>query len=230
MADALPHVKAGIAAGMIRRDDPLVLTHAITGLTAYLARVLVLEQGRSADEAAGVGRPFLPRGHPLPRRRPAPHGTRRRLAAARRRAPPPGRWCRPRHRRRCHTDGRARDADLPHPLRRLASAAGRPGHGPGTVGGGARPTTEMHVRMGWAFRARVPRTAITGARPVTGRVGGIGVHGWRGRWLVNGSMEKIVGIDIDPAVRAVATGIPVHLHYLSLSLENPDAFLAALKV
>jgi AcrR family transcriptional regulator len=52
VADALPHVKAGIAAGMIRRDDPLVLTHAITGVTAYLARVLVLEQGRPADEAA----------------------------------------------------------------------------------------------------------------------------------------------------------------------------------
>ena len=37
---------------MIRRDDPLVLTHAILGVTAYLARVLVLEQGRSAAEAA----------------------------------------------------------------------------------------------------------------------------------------------------------------------------------
>jgi hypothetical protein len=58
VADALPHVKAGIAAGMIRRDDPLVLTHAITGLTAYLARVLVLEQGRSADEAAGAAARF----------------------------------------------------------------------------------------------------------------------------------------------------------------------------
>jgi hypothetical protein len=42
-------------------------------------------------------------------------------------------------------------------------------------------------------------------------------------------MDKIVGIDIDPAVRAVATGIPVHLRYLALSVENPDAFLAALK-
>jgi hypothetical protein len=42
-------------------------------------------------------------------------------------------------------------------------------------------------------------------------------------------MDRIVGVDIDPAVRAVATGIPVRLHYLALSLENPDAFLAALK-
>jgi hypothetical protein len=89
---------------------------------------------------------------------------------------------------------------------------------------------ELHVKMGWAFRARIPRSAITGARSVSSRVGGIGVHGWRGRWLVNGSMDGIVGIDIDPVVRAVAVGLPVRLHYLSLSLENPEAFLAALKV
>jgi AcrR family transcriptional regulator len=52
VADALPHVKAGIAAGLIRREDPLVLAHAILGVTDHLARVLVLEQGRSAEEAA----------------------------------------------------------------------------------------------------------------------------------------------------------------------------------
>jgi AcrR family transcriptional regulator len=52
VADALPHVKAGIAAGLIRRDDPIVITHAILGVTDHLARVLVLEQGRPADEAA----------------------------------------------------------------------------------------------------------------------------------------------------------------------------------
>jgi AcrR family transcriptional regulator len=52
VADALPHVKAGIAAGMIRREDPLVLAHAILGVTDRLARVLVLEQDRSATEVA----------------------------------------------------------------------------------------------------------------------------------------------------------------------------------
>jgi hypothetical protein len=102
------------------------------------------------------------------------------------------------------------------------------GMGPG-VSGVDLSADEFHVRMGWAFRARVPRSAITGARLVTGRVGGIGVHGWRGRWLVNGSMDHIVGIDIDPAPRALATGIPVRLRFLLLSLEDPDGFLAALK-
>lgn len=52
VADALPHVKAGIAAGLIRRDDPLVLTHAILGVTNHLARILVLEGGEPAEEAA----------------------------------------------------------------------------------------------------------------------------------------------------------------------------------
>jgi AcrR family transcriptional regulator len=54
VADALPHVKAGIAAGLIRKEDPLVLAHAILGVTDHLARVLVLEQGRNADEVAAA--------------------------------------------------------------------------------------------------------------------------------------------------------------------------------
>jgi len=54
VADALPHVKAGIAAGLIRREDPLVLAHAILGVTNHLARVLVLEQDHSADSAAAA--------------------------------------------------------------------------------------------------------------------------------------------------------------------------------
>jgi len=108
-------------------------------------------------------------------------------------------------------------------LRPLLSVLGM---GPG-LSGVELSGEELHVRMGWAFRARVPRAQITGARAVTGLVGGIGVHGWRGRWLVNGSMSGIVGIDIDPAARAVAVGIPVHLHYLALSLEDPEGFLAA---
>jgi AcrR family transcriptional regulator len=52
VADALPHVKAGMAAGLIRRADPYVVSHAILGVTQHLARVLVLEEGRSAEEAA----------------------------------------------------------------------------------------------------------------------------------------------------------------------------------
>ncbi len=52
VADALPHVKAGIDAGLIRREDPLVVAHAILGLTQHLARALVLEKGRPAEDVA----------------------------------------------------------------------------------------------------------------------------------------------------------------------------------
>ena len=77
--------------------------------------------------------------------------------------------------------------------------------------------------MGWAFRAAVPVGQITGVRPRARLVGGIGVHGWRGRWLVNGAATGLLSITIDPAVRAWATGIPVHLRELTLSLEDPEA-------
>jgi AcrR family transcriptional regulator len=52
VADALPHVKAGMDAGLIRREDPLVVTHAVLGVTDHLARALVLEQGRPAGDVA----------------------------------------------------------------------------------------------------------------------------------------------------------------------------------
>lgn len=42
------------------------------------------------------------------------------------------------------------------------------------------------VRMGWAFRASIPRSSIRAVRDDHDRVGGWGAHGWRGTWLVNG--------------------------------------------
>jgi AcrR family transcriptional regulator len=52
VADTLPHVKAAIAAGLLRREDPIVIAHAILGVVQQLARALVLDQGRSAHQAA----------------------------------------------------------------------------------------------------------------------------------------------------------------------------------
>ncbi len=52
VADALPHVSAGVTAGLLRREDPVVLTTAILGVTAHLARRLVLERGEDADSVA----------------------------------------------------------------------------------------------------------------------------------------------------------------------------------
>lgn len=90
-------------------------------------------------------------------------------------------------------------------------------------------TERLAVRMGWAFATDVPRSAIREVAPTRGPVGGIGVHGWRGRWLVNGSTEGLVKIDLDTGQRARVMGLPVALTALTLSVDNPDEFVAALR-
>jgi AcrR family transcriptional regulator len=62
VADALPHVSAGITAGLLRGEDPEVLTLAIFGVTGHLARVLVLERGQDADRVAGAAIAFCRQG------------------------------------------------------------------------------------------------------------------------------------------------------------------------
>ncbi len=84
------------------------------------------------------------------------------------------------------------------------------------------------VRMGFSFRADIPRASITGVRPFSGLVTGIGVHGWRGRWLVNGAARGLVTIDIDPPARAKVLGVPVRLRTLWVSVKAPDDLIAAL--
>jgi hypothetical protein len=86
------------------------------------------------------------------------------------------------------------------------------------------------VRMGWAFSADVPRSAIGAVTPSDGPVGGIGVHGWRGSWLVNGSMRGLVSISLKPPQRARVMGVPVRLRTLILSVDERDALIAALGV
>lgn len=86
----------------------------------------------------------------------------------------------------------------------------------------------LRVRMGWGFSATVPRAQIRSAQHSEGLVGGIGVHGWRGRWLVNGATSGLVTLAIDPPARAWVMGVPVKLTSLRVSVEQPDALLAAL--
>lgn len=62
VADALPHVTAGITAGLLRREDPVLLTTAILGVTAHLARVFVLERGEDADRIAEAAIAFCRQG------------------------------------------------------------------------------------------------------------------------------------------------------------------------
>ena len=52
IADTLPHVKAAIAAGFVRKEDPVVMARAILGVTQQLARAIMLEGGKPASEVA----------------------------------------------------------------------------------------------------------------------------------------------------------------------------------
>ena len=87
----------------------------------------------------------------------------------------------------------------------------------------------LKVRMGFSFRADIPVASIRDVRRHSGLVLGIGVHGWRGQWLVNGSVKGLVAIDIDPPARAKVLGVPVRLRTLWLSLRSPDEFVGAVK-
>ena len=86
----------------------------------------------------------------------------------------------------------------------------------------------LTVRMGVGFRARVARNAVRSAALDLDPVRAWGVHGWRGRWLVNGASVNIVRLDLDPPVRAHVLGFPVALRQLRLSMVDPEGLIEAL--
>jgi hypothetical protein len=85
----------------------------------------------------------------------------------------------------------------------------------------------IEVRMSWAFRSRFPRSAIQAVFHSDVRPLSRGVHGFRGRWLVNGSGTGILTLQLDPAQRAYVVGFPVRLRELLVSVEEPAALAAA---
>lgn len=80
---------------------------------------------------------------------------------------------------------------------------------------------QVHARMGWAFRVTFPLTAVTRTSMYDGLPRSRGVHGWGGRWLVNGSGEGIVEIALEPPPRAFVIGFPVRLRRLLVSVDDP---------
>ncbi len=85
------------------------------------------------------------------------------------------------------------------------------------------------VRMGWAFHAQFPRAAIASTGRLESSPMGWGVHGFAGRWLVNGSRRGIVLFELAPRQRARVLGLPVALQQLMISLDDPDGLGAALQ-
>jgi hypothetical protein len=88
--------------------------------------------------------------------------------------------------------------------------------------------TDVVVRLGWAFRATVPRSTIQSVAPDHDKVWGWGAHGWNGRWLVNGSSSGIVRLAFQPAGRAHVAGFPVTLRELRVSVDDPAGLERAL--
>lgn len=90
-------------------------------------------------------------------------------------------------------------------------------------------TDEVAVQMGWGFRARFPRRSVAGTRSLAdARPISRGVHGWRGKWLVNGSADGLVSIRLEPRARGFVMGFPVWLKELMVSVDEPDQLIAAL--
>lgn len=90
-------------------------------------------------------------------------------------------------------------------------------------------TEEIEVRMGWAFRARFPRSAVQAVTSFDRSPLSRGVHGFGGKWLVNGSGAGIVQLDLSPRQRAYVLGIRVSLVTLLVSVGDPTALASALR-
>ena len=85
--------------------------------------------------------------------------------------------------------------------------------------------------MGWGFQAGIARDQIVSAKPGSGEwFFGVGIHtNLRGRWVVNGSLQRIVALDMAPPAWGRCLGVPIRVHRLDISLEDPQGFLNALK-
>ncbi len=87
----------------------------------------------------------------------------------------------------------------------------------------------VSARMAWAFRTTFERSRVVRASALGKQVPLTrGVHGWAGRWLVNGAGDGILVIDLEPKQRAYVMGIPVSLRQLRVSVDDPVALAAAL--
>jgi hypothetical protein len=89
---------------------------------------------------------------------------------------------------------------------------------------------EVQVRLAWGFRVAIPRSSITSVAPTTRRVFDRGVHGWRGRWIVNGARTGLLDLHLDPPARARTLLGGVNVTCLTVSLDEPDRFREVLAV
>ncbi len=85
----------------------------------------------------------------------------------------------------------------------------------------------LRVRMSVWFALDAERAAVHTAELDDDRVTGWGVHGWRGRWLVNGSATGVVRLTFEPTVPARMGPVPLRVRVLRVSVEDPEGLVAA---
>jgi hypothetical protein len=86
---------------------------------------------------------------------------------------------------------------------------------------------DVKISMGWAFRttfSRLDVIEVVDQRSVMS----VGVHGWRGRWLVNGANSPIAAIRLSRPVRARVLGIATNVREILVSVDDRDALRRAL--
>jgi hypothetical protein len=87
--------------------------------------------------------------------------------------------------------------------------------------------SDVKIRMSWAFRMKFARAdvmEVVNHRPVVS----VGVHGWKGRWLVNGAHRPIAVIRLSRPVRALMIGFPVHVREVLVSVDDRDGLRTAI--
>jgi hypothetical protein len=88
---------------------------------------------------------------------------------------------------------------------------------------------QVRVQMG-DFNLAVPRASIRSVSRSQADVGNtIGVHHRSGRWLVNGSADGLAELTIEPPVYRTEMFIRWKVTSLTLSLADPEGFIAALQ-
>jgi hypothetical protein len=108
----------------------------------------------------------------------------------------------------------------------------RRGGGPGRAGVELDSTVVRVVVPG--FHLDIPRASVRSATRSARQIRGtIGVHGGRGRWLVNGSYNGLVELTIEPPCytrRQPSTLFrKTKVSSLTISLVDPDGFIAAVE-
>jgi hypothetical protein len=85
----------------------------------------------------------------------------------------------------------------------------------------------VKIRMSWAFRAKFSKSMVSEVsdhRPCVS----IGVHGFRGRWLVNGAHRPIARIRLAQPVQARIIGLPLAVREILVSVEDRNTLRSAL--